>query len=75
MLQAVAWYNEVLHSIPEVYVGIASRLRPLVRVLGAEMAAAFAAAGAVTPPWRTPASLLSKWLPKVSRDRNSSSDR
>ena len=50
--------------------GTAARLRPLVRVLGSEMAAAFTAAGAVTPPWRTPASLLSKWLPKVCKDRS-----
>ena len=33
-----------------------------------QMAAAFVSAGAVTPPWRSASSLLSKWLPQRARD-------
>jgi PDDEXK-like family of unknown function len=49
----VAWYDELLLSVPEAYTGPPARLRALVKVLSAEMATAFAAAGAVTPPWRS----------------------
>jgi hypothetical protein len=52
-LQTVAWYDELLLSVPEAYTGPPARLRSLVKVLSAEMASAFAAAGAVTPPWRS----------------------
>lgn len=49
----MAWYDELLLSVPEAYTGPPARLRALVKVLSAEMATAFAAAGAVTPPWRS----------------------
>jgi len=68
-VQTVQWYDGLLLSVPEAYAGPPARLRALVRLLGGEMAAAFSAAGAVTPPWRSPGSLLSKWLPAKARDR------
>jgi uncharacterized protein (TIGR01615 family) len=52
-MQTVAWYDELLLSVPEAYTGPPARLRTLVRLLSGEMATAFAAAGAVTPPWRS----------------------
>ena len=51
---------QVLHVVPEEFVGTASRLVPLVQTLCAEMAAAFRASGATLPPWRWAKSMLSK---------------
>jgi hypothetical protein len=54
--------------VPAVYAGCAARLAAIVRLVCAEMGAAFAERGTVTPPWRSAQSLLSKWLPsKVCR--------
>lgn len=55
-VQAVPWYSELLTSVPETYVGPASRLRSVVRLLGGEMAAAFQVT--IRPPF-----LLSMFSP------------
>ena len=53
--------------MPAVYAGSAARLAAIVRLVCAEMGAAFAERGTVTPPWRSAQSLLSKWLPSKVR--------
>ena len=67
MPQASGWYREVLNAVPAVYAGSAARLAAIVRLVCAEMGAAFAERGTVTPPWRSAQSLLSKWLPSKVR--------
>ncbi|KAF8072496.1 hypothetical protein HT031_000155 [Scenedesmus sp. PABB004] len=61
-------YAAVLDALPPVWVGSAPRLAALVELVCGEMVLAFRAAGAVLPPWRQTASMLSKWQPRRSVD-------
>lgn len=61
-------YQQVLHCLPEVFVGPAVRLAHLVELLCSEMAIAFKEGGATCPPWRQPKSMISKWLPTKAHD-------
>lgn len=62
-------YQQTLNCLPEVFVGSALRLAPLVDLMCTEMAAAFKEQGVTCPPWRQPRSVISKWLPSKSQDR------
>ena len=62
-------YQQTLNCLPEVFIGSALRLAPLVDFMGTEMAAAFKEQGVTCPPWRQPRSMISKWLPAKSHDR------
>ena len=62
-------YQQVLDCLPEVFIGSALRLAPLVDIMCTEMAAAFKDQGVTCPPWRQPRSMLSKWLPAKPQDR------
>lgn len=61
-------YQQVLKCLPEVFVGSAVRLAPLVELLCLEMALAFKEQGATCPPWRQLRSMISKWLPAKAQD-------
>jgi uncharacterized protein (TIGR01615 family) len=61
-------YQAVLDVLPPVLVSTLGALQPLVEALCGEMAAAFAAADLLLPPWRSYRSMLSKWLPRRSLD-------
>lgn len=65
--QSTALYAAVLRCLPREFIGPASRLKPLVELLAAEMLDAFHAQGLERPPWRQPRSMLSKWLPERSK--------
>jgi hypothetical protein len=54
--------------LPDEVVAPRPRLRQLIAVLCAEMAASFAARGMTLPPWRRQQAVESKWLPQRSRD-------
>ena len=62
-------YQQTLNCLPEVFIGSALRLAPLVDFVCTEMAAAFKEQGVTCPPWRQPRSMISKWLPAKSQDR------
>jgi len=61
-------YQQVLRCLPEVFVGSAVRLAPLVELLCSEMGLAFKEQGATCPPWRQVRSMISKWLPTKAQD-------
>ena len=61
-------YQQVLNGLPEVFVGSATRLAPLVELLCSEMAVAFKECSVTCPPWRHPRSMISKWLPAKAQD-------
>ena len=63
-------YQQVLTCLPEVFVGSATRLAPLVELLCSEMALAFKERGVTCPPWRQPRSMISKWLPAKAQDHS-----
>ena len=52
-----------MRALPEEWVGSQSRIKPLVRLLCAQMALAFDATQTACPPWRQQKSVISKWLP------------
>ena len=62
-------YQQVLNCLPEVFIGSAARLGPLVEFMCSEMAAAFKEQSVTCPPWRQARSMVSKWLPTKSHDR------
>ena len=59
-----AWYEDLLKVVPDLFVGSQSRIKDIVKLLTRAMALAFNEQGCSTPPWRSSAALLSKWLPK-----------
>lgn len=61
-------YQWILNGLPEVFVGSATRLAPLVELLCSEMAHAFKECSVTCPPWRHPRSMISKWLPTKAQD-------
>ena len=61
-------YQQVLDCLPDLFVGSANRLVPLVELLCSEMALAFKESGVTCPPWRQPRSMISKWLPTKAED-------
>jgi uncharacterized protein (TIGR01615 family) len=61
-------YAALLRAAPRAVALPAAPLRALVRLLGEEMRAAFAARGLSVPPWRQQTALASKWLPARARD-------
>lgn len=61
--QATEAYQELMRQLPSEFVGMASRLVPLVQLLCEEMGAAFDARFMTCPPWRQAKAMLSKWLP------------
>lgn len=61
-------YATLLAALPDVFVGPEENIIPLVSFLSAELAASFKATGAVLPPWRQTASMLSKWRPRRSSE-------
>ena len=66
--QQTQQYQQLLNCLPDVFVGSAMRLTPLVQLLCSEMALAFKERGFTCPPWRQPRSMISKWLPAKSQD-------
>ncbi|KXZ50391.1 hypothetical protein GPECTOR_16g564 [Gonium pectorale] len=60
-------YMAALSRVPDVFVGAAFRLVPVVQTLCALMAASFLEQGLTLPPWRREAAMLSKWLPNPCR--------
>lgn len=54
-------YSEVLHMLPEEYVGPVDRLMDLIAIVCKEMADAFATTGRLLPPWRSCERVQSKW--------------
>jgi uncharacterized protein (TIGR01615 family) len=66
-----ARYRQVLDAVPEVFVGPEPQLLALVDLLCREMAASFKQLQVVMPPWRQPASILSKWQPSPRRSVDS----
>ena len=61
-------YQQLLDCLPDVFVGSAMRLTPLIQLLCTEMAVSFKERGFTCPPWRQPRSMISKWLPAKSQD-------
>ncbi|GLI70508.1 hypothetical protein VaNZ11_015416 [Volvox africanus] len=61
-------YSDLLEKAPDVFVGIGSRLVPIVQVLCEAMADSFERKALTLPPWRRTQSMLSKWLPNRMRD-------
>lgn len=61
-------YSGLLDMVPTVLVASSYQLCEIVQLLCSEMSIAFAECGLSLPPWRQAASLLSKWLPRNSRD-------
>jgi uncharacterized protein (TIGR01615 family) len=64
-------YQRLLDALPEAFVGPEPFLLALVDLLCREMAASFKQQGSVMPPWRQPASILSKWQPSPRRSVDS----
>ncbi|KAK9830187.1 hypothetical protein WJX72_010189 [[Myrmecia] bisecta] len=54
-------YDALLQAVPLDFVGTSTRLRALVELLCAEVAAAFQEQDRPLPPWRKLSSVLSKW--------------
>jgi len=61
-------FQVVLESLPSVYVGSAERFASLVVYISQQLAISFKVKGMPLPPWRTAASLLSKWFPEQPVD-------
>ena len=61
-------YSTVLAAAPADFVGTEERISPIVELVCVEMGAAFSTTGTALPPWRQPASMLSKWRPRRSEE-------
>ncbi|KAI8477322.1 MAG: hypothetical protein J3K34DRAFT_399037 [Monoraphidium minutum] len=61
-------YAALLAALPEVVVGGAEGLAPLVGFLCEQMEKAFRAAGGALPPWRTSEYMLAAWFPADAAD-------
>jgi hypothetical protein len=66
-------YLAILERVPEIFVGTASHMLPLVEIVTHELARAFAENGITMPPWRSAQSVMSKWSPQRATDRLPSS--
>lgn len=62
-------YAHLLQQLPQVFVGSASRLLPMVELMCTEIALSFKESGFTCPPWRHAKSMSSKWFPTKSHDR------
>ncbi|KAL6745201.1 hypothetical protein V8C86DRAFT_70813 [Haematococcus lacustris] len=61
-------YQAVWGALPEVFVGPASQLVPLLQLLCAERAACFQAQGRQLPPWRSFTATQGRWLSPSFQD-------
>eukprot|EP01025_Chloroclados_australasicus_P032440 TRINITY_DN328_c1_g2_i19.p2 TRINITY_DN328_c1_g2~~TRINITY_DN328_c1_g2_i19.p2 ORF type:complete len:295 (-),score=47.49 TRINITY_DN328_c1_g2_i19:172-954(-) len=66
-------YKQILQSVPEVFVGQASQLKGLIRLLCTQVEKCFEDEGIYTPPWRKESAMLSKWFPTRRLDMDVSS--
>lgn len=67
--QQTQQYQQLLKQLPQVFVGSASRLLPMVELMCTEIALSFKESGFTCPPWRHAKSMSSKWFPTRSHDR------
>lgn len=67
--QPTQHYSHLLWQLPDVFIGSANRLVPLVELMCTEIALSFKETGFTCPPWRHAKSISSKWFPAKSRDR------
>jgi hypothetical protein len=61
-------YTALLECVPKVLVIPEERITALVTFLSAELTLAFKVNGAILPPWRQAASMMTKWQPRRSLD-------
>jgi hypothetical protein len=66
-------YLAILERVPDIFVGTASQMLPLVEIVTHELARAFSENGITMPPWRSAQSVMSKWSPQRATDRLPSS--
>eukprot|EP00877_Chromochloris_zofingiensis_P006603 jgi/Chrzof1/2196/Cz11g06010.t1 len=62
------YYTSLLSVLPDLFVGAAEDLAPLVEFLCAEMKVAFLVSGGQCPPWRQASFMMTKWLPSAADD-------
>ena len=67
--QQTQQYQQLLTQLPQVFVGSASHLLPMVELMCTEIALSFKESGFTSPPWRHAKSMSSKWFPTKSHDR------
>jgi uncharacterized protein (TIGR01615 family) len=60
----------LLQLVPNIFVGSASRLMPVIRDMCEGMAESFEAKGLPLPPWRKLQAMISKWMPAKTHDTN-----
>eukprot|EP01026_Neomeris_dumetosa_P026801 TRINITY_DN2180_c0_g1_i4.p1 TRINITY_DN2180_c0_g1~~TRINITY_DN2180_c0_g1_i4.p1 ORF type:complete len:297 (-),score=49.59 TRINITY_DN2180_c0_g1_i4:1571-2461(-) len=56
-------FRTLLSHVPETFVGQASQLKGLIRLLCGQVEKCFADEGIYTPPWRKESAMLTKWFP------------
>jgi len=68
-------YQALLENMDSEFIGTEDKLRKVIHMMCEEMAAAFKEQEIGLPPWRQPASMLSKWCPRRSADFSVSGER
>ena len=63
-------YRKILDALPDHFVGTHESLRRLVEFVGERMLGSFRESGMSVPPWRKPASILSKWFLPTALKKN-----
>jgi len=66
-------YRRLLDTVPEVFVGTAESLRPVLETLTLQISESFKQQAMPTPPWRCAQALYSKWFPLGRRHQPASS--
>eukprot|EP00882_Tetradesmus_deserticola_P001878 GHRQ01002014.1.p1 GENE.GHRQ01002014.1~~GHRQ01002014.1.p1 ORF type:complete len:500 (+),score=147.81 GHRQ01002014.1:1190-2689(+) len=61
-------YQCLWEQLPRLFVGTADQLVTVVELMCSQMQLVFAETAASCPPWRTAASMISKWLPSSADD-------
>eukprot|EP00775_Hariotina_reticulata_P008615 gene8615-8796_t len=61
-------YAAVWQALPELFVGTARHLVPLVELLCTQIQLVFAETASSCPPWRQPSCMITKWLPTNADD-------
>eukprot|EP00879_Flechtneria_rotunda_P001016 GHRR01001152.1.p1 GENE.GHRR01001152.1~~GHRR01001152.1.p1 ORF type:complete len:387 (+),score=133.65 GHRR01001152.1:827-1987(+) len=56
-------YQALYEALPNLFVGTAEQLEPIVLFMASQMQLVFTESVTSCPPWRQPAIMLSKWLP------------
>lgn len=69
------FYQALIENMDSEFIGTEDKLRKVIHMLCDEMATAFKEQEIGLPPWRQPASMLSKWCPRRSADFSANGER